>query len=56
MRNKKHQTKEIREKVVRFAKQGFSYSEIGEILKISKQMVYYHIKESKKVATIKKDK
>ena len=52
-RRTKHEVKNLQEKINKLVREGFSYSEIAEILKMKKgkQLVAYHFRKSKKVGS-----
>jgi len=52
-RRTKHEVKNLQEKINKLVREGFSYSEIAEILKMKKgkQLVAYHFRQSKKVGS-----
>ena len=47
MKRRKYETKELREKIGKLVRQGFSYSEIADMLGLkSRQLVRYHFKKA----------
>ena len=52
-RRTKHEVKDLQAKINKLVREGFSYSEIAEILKMKKgkQLVAYHFRQSKKVGS-----